>query len=189
MKINLRKSAAIQQEILQVIKSLAELKSVIEFNEFELNIEDKFNQKRAEYLTNQQLMADLYTVYYTLRNQTSSLNQETGINKILADIELNKKLVETATRIKNMSAAMDLEMINRRLEKIRSSEKKDLYFEKTVDTNCVNAEDIKNAENSISKYKQNIRQLSDDLLELNVQTKLTIDPQQYQILVTAGIVS
>ena len=50
MKINLRKSAAIQQEILQVIKSLAELKSAIEFNEFEQNIEDKFNKKRAEYL-------------------------------------------------------------------------------------------------------------------------------------------
>jgi hypothetical protein len=35
----------------------------------------------------------------------------------------------------------------------------------------------------------NIRELSDELLERNVQTKLTIEPQHYQTLVTAGIVS
>lgn len=189
MKINLRKSAAIQQEILQVIKSLSGLDSEISFTEFDTNTTDKFNTARNAYLANQQLIADLYTVYYALRTQTAGLNHESGITKLLADIELNKKLVDNAMRIKNLSAAMDLDTINRRLEKIRVAEQKDLYYEKKVETECVSAEDIKNAEASINRYKQNIRELSDQLLELNVQTKLTIDPQHYQTLVTAGIFS
>lgn len=187
MNINLRKSAAIQQEILRTIKSLAERKAEVAYNEFDQNIGESFANRRNEFLANQKLIADLYRVYYTLRDNTAQLNQDVGINKLLNEIELSKKLLDQELRLKSLSPAMELEEINQRLDKIRNAEKNDFYYEKTVASNCVTVADINAAEQQVTILKQRIRDLSDLLLERNIQTKFTLDLAQYQILVQAGI--
>ncbi len=187
MKFNLRKAAAIQQEILQTIKTLSDFENKIEFTEFDQNIEDTFNTKHNDYLVNLQLIDNLYRVYYAIRNEVAMLNQQTGISKLLNEIELAKKLMVTYTKAKENEPVMDINTINLRLDKIRKAEQKDYYYNRSVDTTCVLSSDIKAAEQQITKLKQGIRDLSDNLLELNVQTKMTLDAQQYQILVQAGI--
>jgi len=64
-------------------------------------------------LANRQLIADLYRVYYTLRDNAAQLNQDVGINKLLNEIELTKKLLDIELRLKSLSPAMELEEINR----------------------------------------------------------------------------
>ena len=187
MKFNLRKAAAIQQEILQTIKTLSDFENKIEFTEFDQNIEDTFNTKHNDYLVNVKLITDLYRVYYAIRNEIAVFNQQTGISKLLNEIELAKKLMVTYTKAKETDPAMDLNTINLRLDKIRKAEQKEYYYNRSVDTTCVLSSDIKAAEQQITKLKQDIRDLSDNLLELNVQTKIILDAQQYQILVQAGI--
>lgn len=189
MKINLKKSAVIQQEILSAIKILRELKFGIEFNEFHQDIESQLNEKRNECIANQKLITDLYSLYYSLRTATAHLNHDVGINKLLGDIELAKKLLEVEQSFNKMTPAMNLVEINSRLDKIRNANEKSYYYEKTVDTNCITLEDKKLTEQNVSKLRQKIRELGDRLLELNTQTKLSIEPQQYEILVNAGIYS
>ena len=64
-------------------------------------------------MANRQLIADLYRVYYTLRDNAAQLNQDVGINKLLNEIELTKKLLDIELRLKSLSPAMELEEINR----------------------------------------------------------------------------
>lgn len=187
VKFNLRKAAAIQQEILQTIKTLLELDIKFEFTEFDQNVTESFNAKRNDYLGNIKLVDELYRVYYAIRNEVAVLNQQTGISRLLNEIELAKKLMLAYTKVKEVEPAMDINTINLRLDKIRKSEQKEYYYNRSVDTTCILDNDIKEAEQQVSKLKQNIRDLSDSLLELNVQTKITLEAQQYQILVQAGI--
>lgn len=66
-QISLRKAAAIQQEILVVIKTLNSAKKTITFNEFDKNIEQMFTAEYDQFIKQQQLANDLLKAYYSLR--------------------------------------------------------------------------------------------------------------------------
>lgn len=188
-QISLRKAAAIQQEMLVVIKTLNGVKKTITFNEFDNNIEQVFTAEYDQFLKQQQLANDLLKAYYSLRIAVAALNQQVGINELLANIELTKKLIAQETMLLNESTtAMTVEVINLRLNKIRNSDTQSIYSDKEVTASLITTTDRNRSYENTNRYKQQLRQLSDKLLELNVMTKVKLTPEQINILLQAGII-
>ena len=187
--ISLRKAAAIQQEILVVIKTLNSAKKTITFNEFDNNIEQMFTAEYEKFIKQQKLANELLKAYYSLRIAVAALNQQVGINELLANIELTKKLIAQESILLNESTtAMSMEVINLRLNKIRNSDTQSVYSDKEVTTSLITATDRNRSYDNTNQYKQQLRQLSDKLLELNVMTKVKLTPEQINILLQAGII-
>ncbi|RTL01642.1 MAG: hypothetical protein EKK57_04265 [Proteobacteria bacterium] len=187
--ISLRKAAAIQQEILVVIKTLNSAKKTITFNEFDKNIEQMFTAEYDQFIKQQKLANDLLKAYYSLRIAVASLNQQVGINELLANIELTKKLIAQESILLNESTtAMSVEVINLRLNKIRNSDTQSIYSDKEVTTSLITATDRNRSYETTNQYKQQLRQLSDKLLELNVMTKVKLTTEQINTLLQAGII-
>lgn len=188
-QISLRKAAAIQQEILVVIKTLNSAKKTITFNEFDNNIEQMFTAEYEKFIKQQKLANELLKAYYSLRIAVAALNQQVGINELLANIELTKKLIAQESILLNESTtAMSVEVINLRLNKIRNSDTQSVYSDKEVTTSLITVTDRNRSYDNTNQYKQQLRQLSDKLLELNVMTKVKLTPEQINILLQAGII-
>lgn len=187
--ISLRKAAAIQQEMLAVIKTLNGVKKTITFNEFDNNIEKMFTAEYDQFIKQQKLANDLLKAYYSLRIAVAELNQQVGINELLANIELTKKLIAQESILLNESTtAMSVEVINLRLNKIRNSDTQSIYSDKEVTTSLITTTDRNRSYETTNQYKQQLRQLSDKLLELNVMTKVKLRTEQINTLLQAGII-
>ncbi len=188
-QISLRKAAAIQQEMLVVIKTLNGAKKIITFNEFDNNIEQMFTAEYDQFLKQQQLANDLLKAYYSLRIAVAALNQQVGINELLANIELTKKLIAQETMLLSESTtAMTTDVINLRLNKIRNNDTQSIYSDKEVTTSLITTTDRNRSHENTNQYKQRLRQLSDELLELNIMTTVKLTPEQINTLLQAGII-
>lgn len=188
-QISLRKAAAIQQEMLVVIKTLNGAKKIITFNEFDNNIEQMFTAEYDQFLKQQQLANDLLKAYYSLRIAVAALNQQVGINELLANIELTKKLIAQETMLLSESTtAMTTDVINLRLNKIRNNDTQSIYSDKEVTTSLITTTDRNRSHENTNQYKQRLRQLSDELLELNIMTTVKLTTEQINTLLQAGII-
>ena len=192
MKINLRKAAVIQKDIKRYIDETAELEYVIEFDEFSAEIPKLFIAKNQKLIEAKVLIGQLWHIYFGIRDKVANLNNQAGIDHILAQIELQKKLLELESGFAKLKPAMGVEEINKRLDKIRTSTHTDNYRysapDTKVKTTCLSAGNIEDAGNQMSLIRQKIRNLNDDLLALNINTLLELTDAEYAVLHRIGVI-
>ncbi len=188
MKVNLRKAAVIQNDLLEFRNKhpLPGLK--IELDEFISDISEKVSVARQQFMLKQEQHRQLWEVYYSIRNKVALVNSQVGIVEILAKLEMYKKWIELERELSTTSVPRPIEEIMLRLDKMRKMTPGESGFHSSsFSVAYATVEDIKESTGRINEYRRKIRQLNDKLLELNVTSEIELSLAEVKYLENAGI--
>lgn len=186
MKVTLRKANALQQSILDAIKS-SHLTNAVSFNEFE-DIDEKFDKANVEYFRTFENVTNLYNSLYTIRKLVGKANAK-EINDLLCDVALIEKTITLYQNIATSAPATDINVIKGKLDKIKNStETSRLYGRNDEVSSTICGIDVIDAsKNNISKLKKEKQKFQDKILELNIKTEIELPGVVVETLTKAGI--
>lgn len=174
MDITLRKANALQTAINEVINGL-DLSTEVEINEFQSP--KSVIENTAELFTeNLVRRGALIDALYEIRALVSRANTESGINDALVKLARNEKQMGFYNRLSKIAPMTEMDVITGQLGKIKSRDASDLYGrrEDVVRTNILQIEDIENFTKIAKNLKREKQKIQDELLELNVQTYISL---------------
>jgi hypothetical protein len=191
MEINLRKANAIQAEIRRAF-SAVETKNTVTVTEFTQDVAAEVNGASIQYQLGLQRKEQLNTALYNIRRSVASANATAGINAILTDVQGIEALMSLYSNVATQTVAKPLEELTARLDKMRtapSSERSMLYGDRysNVEASVVTVEVVANAKAKVKELKRQRQALQDKLLTLNVNTLITITPEDLVVLQAEGI--
>lgn len=192
-EVSLRKAAALQAEINQKISSIP-LTTTIELNEFE-NPEALIQKANEDLLVNLSRVQLLVGALTNIRLSVGYLNVSRGIHERLTKLSgINRVIGIKQSLLGFDSRQLDMKVISGRLTKIaassdaQSSPSRFAYPPRdTVETGLLTEEDVKVLEKDIQTAKQAARKISDEILELNIATKITLHEEDVATLTREGI--
>lgn len=190
MNISLRKANAIQNSILEAIRSL-KIVAEIEINEFQDAVEtlQKSNDQLFEADSRRQ---KLLLAYYNIRGLVGAANAQNGIDLNLTKAAFIDKRIQQLEEIANCKPVTSLEIIQGKLEKIRNRKddaSRSIYGrEESVITSVVGEEQINQAKDEIKNLKKQKQKLNDDVLELNIKTEIPLSEDVVKTLTEEGII-
>jgi len=178
-KINLRKASAILHTIQATINSI-QLPTTVEFNEYSTAIEAKIEAGNDKLFKNMTSRINLTTASGAIRNLVYQANYESGIYKILANLNSSGQALATLKLIKTDSVAMSVTEIDKRIGRYKSAETVNKY-DCSFTSSVLLPEDISHVEQEIQCLNTAIQKLKDELLELNYRTEIQI-PDDLELL-------
>lgn len=186
MKINLRKANAIQLAINEALKSLS-FESTVSVNEFQ-NPETMIDTVKDRFTTNIMRRTKLLDSLYRIRKAVSSANDGLGINNLLADVaRCEKEIVFYSAHAKSSTRIAPNEMFGK-LDKIKNQPADRAYYsDKEVTSSVFSAENIEIFRTLVTNAKKQKQQLQDELLELNISTKITLTDDDVKVLTAESI--
>ena len=190
MKISLRKASALQNSINDLVKGL-DFEVQVKINEFQVS-EQEISRVATALCKNLERRENLLTALYQVRKAVSKANSEAGIDSKLADVALLEKQIQFYTGLAGNKVRDSHAVVEGRLEKIRndkSESRRTLYgYNDTVDTTVLNQEDLDGFRQRAAEAKKAKQKLQDEILELNVQTQITVDEQNVKALQAEGLI-
>jgi len=188
MKINLRKANALQNVIREALQEL-DLSTTVSINEFE-QAATRIEQVRDQFNTNFKTRSDLVSALYEIRTSVAKANSQAGISDALATLAEIDKNIAFLTKLAKSAEQAELAVINGKLGKIASADGKDAFYmrEDTVSTSIFTKQDLDSFKQSLAVVKKNKQNLQDQLLELNVTTKILIADSTVKVLEDQGLV-
>lgn len=190
MQINLRKANALQSEIRKAISGVNAV-STISVTEFTQGVEGVLNKAAAEHSAAIQRKMALNTALFSIRSAVGKANADSGINQVLAQVQEMEALIGIETSVANLQVAKDISEIEARIEKIKSNttERASLYDRyNSVETSVVSQADIDQAKTRVKTLKRFRQELNDKLLQLNVNTLITLSEDTKATLKEEGLV-
>jgi hypothetical protein len=192
MEINLRKANAIQAEIRKAI-SAVKMNSTVELNEFTADVVTAMDEASAAYGAGVTRKVALTTALYNIRNSVASVNAVAGINTLLGDIEALEQVMAIHSGVANLAVAKSYAEVTARIEKLKAAPqdaRSSLYGDsfRNVDTSVVRQSDIDVAKNKVKDLKRQRQAMQDKLLSLNVNTLISIKPDDEALLKDEGII-
>jgi hypothetical protein len=186
MKINLRKSNAMQVAINEALKGL-ELVSTVNLNEFQ-DAAATIQLASNKFASNLARRNALLDALYEIRKAVAVANSNVGIDARLADVARLEKDIQFFAGHAKAEAVTDLAVINGRLDKIRSRTEDAYSFRGLeVATSIFTAASLENFRNTLSDAKKQKQKLQDELLELNVRTEIDLSDATVNTLTNEGI--
>lgn len=192
MEINLRKANAIQAEIRRAFNAV-EAKSTINVNEFTKDVAAEVNGASVVYQLGLQRKEQLNAALYNIRKSVANANATVGINVILTEVQGIEALMTVYSNVAAQSVAKPLEELTARLDKMREAPTDGrlggIYGDRysNVETSVVTNEVIANAKAKVKDLKRQRQALQDKLLTLNVNTLITVTPEDLAVLKDEGI--
>lgn len=187
MEINLRKAHKLQSAILDAIAKL-ETGGVIALNIFELNAGLIYMDVTKAYNQNLQVQYELEQVLFVIRDAVAKLNVESGISTILAKIAYQTRVIKKIEQslVTNNSVSFDVfcEKAKRQRENTTGAYSYDDLISVTlIDT------DLREVNKTHLQYlKRQKSELEDELLALNVSTKLVLSDEVVQTLKDSNLI-
>ena len=182
MKVTLRKAKALQQNILDTIKS-NQIVTTVTIDEFE-NASSKIAEVYGEFIRELSRQKGLYKALYEIRNLVGKAN-EIEINAKLTEVSYIEKMIQLHSSLSGAGTQTSIGVIEGKLEKIKSAplESRSLYSRnENVSTSVLSKEVIEDLKSSVNSYKKSKQKLQDEILELNISTTIELSEEVVGIL-------
>ena len=191
MQINLRKANAIQAEIRKAISSVNAANTVT-VTEFTQNVEAVLGKAEKEYNEAVFKKVSLNSALFKIRAAVGKANAESGINEFLAQVQELEALIAIKNGVASAQVRKDSAEISARIEKLKTStsDRSVLYGDRynNVETSVVSQLEIDKAKNDVKALKRLRQDLNDKLLQLNVNTLITLSEDTVATLKEEGLV-
>lgn len=186
MKLTLRKANAIQAAINEAIKGL-DLNTTATLNEFE-DVQEQIDAVRNRFFTHAATRNKLTMALYEIRAKVAQANAESGINDHLANVAYLEKQISHNTMLASKGAQTALRVLNGQVKKL-SEVKEDGYgySRRDVVTSIFTEEEVEDFKRTAADFKREKQRIQDLLLELNVQTEITLNEETARFLEKADI--
>jgi hypothetical protein len=190
MNISLRKASALQNSINDAVKGI-EFDAQVKINEFQ-DAEAEIKQAATQFCNNLVRRDSLVSALYEIRKAVGAGNAQAGIDSRLADVAHLEKQIQFYNGLVGNKARESDKVIAGRLDKIRndkSENRRTIYgYNDTVDTSIFTREDLDGFRRTVSKAKKSKQALQDQILELNVQTQITLSDESVKTLQAEGLI-
>jgi glutamyl/glutaminyl-tRNA synthetase len=193
MQINLRKAAAIQSEIRKAISNVKTEQNVT-VNEFTADVEAVMSKGELEFRQALERKEALNKALFQIRSAVGRANVESGINDVLADIQLIDAQIAIKNTVASATVRKDIGEINARIVKMKQasgSERGALYSidrYNSVESSVVSEVAINAAKAEVKMLKRERQGLNDKLLQLNVNTLIQLSDPTKLTLQEEGLV-
>lgn len=184
MNITLRKANAVQNSINEMIKGLA-FDTSVRINEFE-DHNEQINAVRTVFDTHRATRNKLVGALYEIRKAVAVANAENSINDMLAEVAMLEKEIQFNNTFATQQPRLSDAVIVGKIEKVKAA-KEDFYRRDDVSTSVFTKEEVDEFKRVVADLKRQKQKLQDVLLELNVQTEITLDDETATFLERADI--
>lgn len=184
MNITLRKANAVQNSINEMIKGLA-FDTSVRINEFE-DHNEQINAVRTVFDTHRATRNKLVGALYEIRKAVAVANAENSINDMLAEVAMLEKEIQFNNAFATQQPRLSDAVIVGKIEKVKAA-KEDFYRRDDVSTSVFTKEEVDEFKRVVADLKRQKQKLQDVLLELNVQTEITLDDETATFLERADI--
>lgn len=191
MQINLRKANAVQAEIKKVISGVK-----VEMN---VSVDEFTSDFKTVVVTAQDSLVkaiarkrELTKALFEIRSKVGEANAKAGVNEVLTHVELIDADLSILTPVVNGTVGKEFAEIEARLEKAKASPQADslrasMYGINKVETSVVTPSLISDAKLLAKSFKRDKQDLQDRLLQLNVNTLISLSDQTVTLLQEEGI--
>ena len=183
MNINLRRAAALQNTIQEVIRTMNPV-TTIHLNEFQ-DPELTIAQAHAELTKNLERRDSLIMALYEIRRLAGDANRAAGIDRRLTDAALLEKQIGFYTSLGQLAQRQPEAVIRGQLDKIRATqhERVKVYgHSDTVETTVFTREHLEDFRRRVAQNRRARQALLDQILELNVRTEITLSDETEAVL-------
>ena len=192
MQINLRKAAAIQAEIRKAINSV-KVEQTVSVTEFTADVEGVLSKGELEFNRALERKEDLNKALFRIRAAVGRANVESGINDILADIQLLDAQIAIENTIASAQVRKDVTEINARIVKMKQAPNNDrlaLYGERynSIESGVASEAAVNAAKQVLKGLKRDRQGLNDKLLQLNVNTLIELSDPTKMTLQEEGLI-
>lgn len=188
MNITLRKASALQTAIQEAMRTI-EVKLTVDLNEFE-DAQGALAQANATALKNDQRREALLRALYTVRAQVGNANATAGIsNKLARAAYIDKRVGVLATFLQDEAVQDSLAVVEGKIDRIKNdkSDRRIYGYNDSVKTGVLIQSQIDRFKAEQLALKKEKQKLNDEILELNVRTEVTLDPEVETTLVAEGL--
>jgi hypothetical protein len=190
MKINLRKSSALQNSIQETIRGIT-VNLEVKINEFQTP-EAVLDQKANEVMIADSRRNDLLVALYSIRAQVNIANAQSGVSDRLARAAYTDKRIEQLGVFASAENRDELEVIKGKLEKIKTrpaDSRASLYgHHDDVTTGVLPREALDQIKVVLRDMKKQKQRINDEILELNVRTEIELSAEVIEILQRENLV-
>ena len=185
MNITLRKANAVQISINEMIKGLS-FDTSVRINEFE-DHNEQINAVRDVFNTHRATRTKLVGALYEIRKAVAVANAENSINDMLAEVAMLEKEIQFANTFATQQPRLSDAVITGKIAKIKEAKEDRFYGRDDVTTTIFTKEEVEEYKRTVADLKRQKQKLQDVLLELNVQTEITLDDETATFLERADI--
>lgn len=185
MNITLRKANAVQNSINDMIKGLS-FDTSVRINEFEPHGE-QINAVRDVFDTHRATRTKLVGALYEIRKAVAVANADAGINDMLAEVAMLEKEIQFANTFATQQPRLSDAVITGKIAKIKEAKEDRFYGRDDVTTTIFTKAEVEEYKRTVADLKRQKQKLQDVLLELNVQTEITLDEETARFLEKADI--
>lgn len=191
MQINLRKANAVQAEIKKAISGV-KVEMNVSVDEFTSDFKTVVVAAQQSLVKAVARKRELTKTLFEIRNQVGAANAKVGVNQVLTQVELIDADLSILTPLVNGTIGKEFAEIEARLEKAKASPQADslrasMYGINKVETSVVTPSLIEDAKLLVKSFKRDKQELQDKLLQLNVNTLISLSDEAVELLQEEGI--
>lgn len=190
MQINLRKANAVQAEIKKAISGV-KVETNVSVDEFTQDFKAVITTAQESLVKAVRSKQLLIGSLYEIRVKVGAANAASGINEVLTQVELIDAQLAVVTPLANGTLGKEFSEIEARLEKAKASPQDSLrasmYGINKVETSVVTTTVVEDSKSLIKALKREKQSLQDKLLQLNVNTLITLSEETTGVLEEEGI--
>ena len=192
MQINLRKASAIQAEIRKAINGV-KVEQNVSVSEFTTDVEAAIGKAELDFRQAIERKEALNKALFQIRAAVGRANVDSGINDVLADIQLIDAQIALKSVVANATIRKDVSEINARIVKFKQAPSNDrlaLYGDRynNIESGVVSEAAQAAAKAELKILKRDRQGLNDKLLQLNVNTLIQLSDPTKLTLQEEGLV-
>lgn len=191
-KINLRKAAALQTILHDLIKTIV-VTPVVRINEFQ-DPATIINEASAVFYANDTRRNDLMMSIYSIRSQVGVQNAMCGVSNKLGHIAyIDRRISQLTDMVSNAEKVQEIAVITGKLDKIRNrpADSRASFYggeRDEVETGIMTEDQIASIQGVIRDLKRQKSNINDEILELNVRTEFDLTPEVESVLQREGLI-
>lgn len=187
MEITLRKANAVQASINEQLKAL-DLSATVVLNEFE-EVKNQIEVARNSFWKNYSARNKMLSALYEIRSAVATANASAGINDMLANVALLEKKISHYNMLASKGEQTALLVLNGRLKKqAEDGADRRMYNFDAVETSIFSVDEIEQFKKNAADFKRLKQSTQDRLLELNIETKISLSANTRDLLLDQNII-
>jgi hypothetical protein len=185
MKINLRKSAALQLEIMNVMNNI-EVSTKRSYADIDY-VETDFHDHVSTWKNNLNRKWHLVDTLENIRKATAKANQDSGVSDLLTEERVITQKIKFLTEVleyrnTRMYTVQEITDKLKKYQEIKSDSVLAFRQEQSVTSSLISKEEISVYETEIRKLKKLRQKTNDQILELNVSTLIDLSESDVRFL-------
>lgn len=186
MDITLRKANALQHEIRAALKARQPV-AVIRMNEFE-DAQSRLVQAREDWAVNRRRCEGLRAALYEIRSRIANSNTECGISPRLAEMAALDETIAMLRGAAETRPRPTADVLAGMQAKLVTSTERRLYGgSDALEVGIFDADAIEGFRQELAALRRRKRELQDQLLSLNIETRITLSEEAQAALKEEGI--